>query len=60
MKTKMTKQQIKNEMAEGRKFFCYFTRNEQAIFDTRNPAGFGDYVAIVPKRLALNLEPISL
>jgi hypothetical protein len=60
MKTNMTKEQIKTAMKNGQKFYGYCTRNEQAIYTTNNPAAFGDYVAILPKRAALNVEPIKL
>lgn len=60
MQNKMTKQQIKSAMKSGQKFYGYFTRDEQAIYVTNNPAAFGDYVAILPKRSAMNVEPIKL
>lgn len=56
----MTNQEIKARMKDGQKFYGYCTRTEQAIYTTNNPAAFGDYVAILPKRAALNVEPIRL
>lgn len=56
----MSKKQIIYHIANGRIFWHYVTKHEQAIFASNDPKDFGDCIAIFPIGTIKGTFPIKI